>query len=73
MSARDEQRVSRSVKEANNFRMPLLELHVVSNIDGGLEDIPSEITPPTPNPSPQGGGEHTECAASVCLKPNGTR
>jgi hypothetical protein len=36
-----------------------------------LADIPSKITTtPTPNPSPQGGGEHTECAATV-LRPTG--
>jgi hypothetical protein len=28
---------------------------------------------PTPNPSPQGGGEQTECAALLCVKSNGTR
>src|SRR5919198_4072032 len=28
---------------------------------------------PTPNPSPQGVGEETECAALLCVKSNGTR
>jgi hypothetical protein len=47
--------------EASSHRM---SLHVMSNIDGVLEDIASEITTtPTPNPSPQGGGEQTEFAA----------
>ena len=36
---------------------------VLQNIDGVLEDILVTLTrPPTPNPSPQGGGEHTELA-----------
>ena len=53
-------------KRSEQHRTSLLELRIVSNIDGVLEDIPSEITTtPTPNPSPQGGGEHTECAATV--------
>ena len=33
---------------------------VLTNIDGVLEDIRSAVaTTPTPNPSPQGGGEQT--------------
>ena len=41
---------------------------VLSNIDSVLDDILSAITTtptPTPTPSPQGGGEHTECVATV--------
>jgi hypothetical protein len=28
---------------------------------------------PTPNPSPQGGGEHTECVESILRQRNGMR
>ena len=34
---------------------------VLTNIDGVLEDIQHNNTTPTPNPSPQGGGEHRAC------------
>ena len=41
----------------------------LSNIDAMLRDISREITrTPTPNPSPQGGGEHTECAERAALQ-----
>jgi hypothetical protein len=30
-------------------------------------------TTPTPDPSPQGGGERTQRAAPFCVNPNGTR
>src|SRR5580704_10824096 len=31
------------------------------------------LTTPTPNPSPQGGGARTACAARLCVNTNGTR
>src|SRR5581483_6795249 len=30
------------------------------------------LTTPTPNPSPQGGGERAERTVSLCISPNGT-
>ena len=67
MSAGDEQRVRRSVIEANSHSMPLLALHVVSNTDGALEDVPSEITAtPTPNSSPQGSEFKRGLENSLC-------
>ncbi len=30
-------------------------------------------TTPTPNPSPQGGGERTQCVALFCVDTNGNR
>ena len=33
----------------------------------------SRLTRTTPSPSPQGGGEQTECVAPLCVKSNGTR
>jgi very-short-patch-repair endonuclease len=64
-SAADEKRTK--VLEANGYRvLRYWNNHVLSNIDSVLEDILRAITtPPTPNPSPQGGGEQTECAATV--------
>jgi very-short-patch-repair endonuclease len=64
-SAADEQRTK--VLEASGYRvLRYWNNDVLSNIDNVLEDILSTITTtPTPSPSPQGGGEHTECAASV--------
>ena len=66
MSVSEEPQVRRSAIEANRRRVQRYwSYRVLSNIDGALEDILGEITTtPTPNPSPQGGGEHTECAAS---------
>jgi very-short-patch-repair endonuclease len=62
-SAADQQRTK--VLEANGYRvLRYWNNDVLSNIDGVLEDIVSAITPtPTPNSSPQGGGEQTERAA----------
>jgi very-short-patch-repair endonuclease len=64
-SATDEARTK--VLEANGYRvLRYWNNDVLTNIDGVLENILSKITTtPTPSPSPQGGGEHTECAASV--------
>jgi very-short-patch-repair endonuclease len=65
MSVSEEPQVRRSAIEANRHRVQRYwSYRVLSNIDGALEDILGEITTtPTPNPSPQGGGEHTELAA----------
>jgi very-short-patch-repair endonuclease len=54
------------VLEANGYRvMRYWNNGVLTNIDGVLEDILSKITTtPTPNPSPQEGGEHTERVAT---------
>jgi very-short-patch-repair endonuclease len=54
------------VLEANGYRvMRYWNNDVLTNIDGVLEDILSKITTtPTPNPSPQEGGEHTERVAT---------
>ena len=42
---------------------------IVIEVRTVLEDILHAITTtPTPNPSPQGGGEYTECAATI-LRP----
>ena len=53
---------ARKVLEANGYRvLRYWNNDVLSNIDGVLADILSAITTtPTPNPSPQGGGEQTE-------------
>src|SRR3954463_3365598 len=63
-SAADEARTK--VLEANDYRvLRYWNNDVLTNIDGVLEDILSKITTtPPPNPSPQGGGEHTECVAT---------
>jgi very-short-patch-repair endonuclease len=55
------------VLQANGYRvLRYWNNDALSNIDGVLEDILRAIsTTPTPNPSPQGGGEQTECAAPV--------
>jgi very-short-patch-repair endonuclease len=52
--------------EANGYRvLRYWNNDVLSNINSVLEDIFSAITTtPTPNPSPQGGGEHTERVAN---------
>jgi hypothetical protein len=72
-SAADEERTK--VLEANGYRLlRYWNNDVLSNIDGVLEDILSAIaTTPTPNPSPQGGGEHTERAAAVRRPQRDTR
>jgi very-short-patch-repair endonuclease len=64
-SVADEKRTK--VLEANGYCvLRYWNNDVLSNIEGVLEDILGAITTtPTPNPSPQGGGEHTEYAASV--------
>jgi very-short-patch-repair endonuclease len=56
-SAADEERTK--VLEANGYRvLRFWNNDVMGNIDGVLEVIQSAITTtPTPNPSPQGGGE----------------
>jgi very-short-patch-repair endonuclease len=47
---------------------------VLSNINGVLEVIQSAITTtPTPNPSPQGGGEPTECGETEQTEPASSR
>ena len=72
-SAADQQRTK--VLEANGYRVVRYwNNDVLSNIDSVLEDIHRAITTtPTPNPSPQGGGEHTECAGVVRRKPGEER
>jgi very-short-patch-repair endonuclease len=62
-SAADEKRTK--VLEATGYRvLRYWNNDVLSNIDTVLEDILRAITTtPTPNPSPQGGGEPTEFAA----------
>jgi very-short-patch-repair endonuclease len=59
-SAADKKRAR--ILEANGYRvLRYWNNDVLSNIDGVLADILSAITTtPAPNPSPQGGGEHTE-------------
>src|SRR3954468_4204178 len=54
------------VLAANGYRvLRYWNNDVLTNIDGVLEDILSQITTTsTPNPSPQGGGEHTERVAT---------
>jgi very-short-patch-repair endonuclease len=61
-SAADDERTK--AIESNGYRVPRYwNNDVLSNIDGVLEDILSAIAgTPTPNPSPQGGGEQTEPA-----------
>jgi hypothetical protein len=57
--AADEQRTR--ALEAHGYRvLRYWNNDVLKNINGVLEDILSAITTtPTPNPSPQGGGERT--------------
>jgi very-short-patch-repair endonuclease len=64
-SVADEKRTK--VLEASGYRvLRYWNNDVLSNIDGVLEDIVSAITTtPTPNPSPQKGGERTERAAAT--------
>jgi hypothetical protein len=65
MSAGDEQQVRRSAIEANSHRIPQLGYRL-RNIDGVLEDIPSEKQLPPPlTPPHKGEGNTTECAATV--------
>jgi very-short-patch-repair endonuclease len=61
-SAADEERTKGI--EAYGYRvLRYWNSDVLKNIDGVLEDILGAITTtPTPNPSPQGGGEQTESA-----------
>ena len=54
MSAGDEQQVRRSAIEANSHRIPQFGLQV-ANIDGVLEDIPSEKQLPPPLTPPHKG------------------
>jgi very-short-patch-repair endonuclease len=61
-SAADEERTK--AIEANGYHvLRYWNNDVLKNIDGVLEDILSAMAgTPTPNPSPQGGGEQTEPA-----------
>jgi very-short-patch-repair endonuclease len=61
-SAADEERTK--ALEANGYRvLRYWNNDVLKNVDGVLEDILSVVAgTPTPNPSPQGGGEQTEPA-----------
>src|SRR6266404_8318021 len=67
-SAADERRTK--VLEANGYRvLRYWNNDVLSNIEGVLEDVVRAIpTTPTPNPSPQGGGEQTEYATQTHSK-----
>src|ERR671923_1923024 len=67
ISAGDAPRASYKVCEANCCRVfDIGNDEILANIRDVLADLLSAITrTPTPNPSPQGGGEHTERGTSM--------
>ena len=64
MSAGDEQQVRRSAIEANSHRIPQFGLQV-ANIDGVLEDIPSEKQLPPPLTPPHKGASSNTALKEV--------